>query len=509
MTGQRQSNRGGSSAGLLAGLSWTASAQVGVQMVTFVAGVVLARLLAPSDFGVLSMALAYTTFLWLLGQAGFNSAIVFHDDITDVDLCTMYWANFGLNALLFVVAFACAPLAATFFHTAALTPVVWVASLQLLVSALGGVQRTLLEKRLQFSLLARNQLLAALAYAVSAVIMAYAGLGVWALVISTVLRDFVDAGLAAFHAKWFPRLAFGRASFKKLLSYGSKVWAGNVLFYGQENIDNLVVGRVLGPTTLGFYSQGFRLANFPRYFYVGVVSRVMFPSLSSSKDEPETVKRTFLQFNGFSVLVAGGLCLGLALVAPEFILVVYGQKWLPSVPLLQVLAVAAAVYSASHLCAPVLQAVGRPGDWTRAVLGSSIVLLIGSIAGALYAGAVGVSYSVLVSASVSYVLAQRAVVRTLAVRANEYIGALVPALVSVAAMTLAVLSWRWAGQTALPVGTVAWLVVAIVLGGIVLVASYGLLNPEARAILRRRGSVAEPGVAATPSAAEVKLEDAS
>lgn len=509
MTGQRQPNRGGLSKGLLAGLSWTASAQVGVQVVTFAAGVVLARILAPSDFGVLSMALAYTTFLWLLGQAGFNSAIVFHDDVSDLDLCTMYWANFGLNMLLFAVAAAGAPLAAAFFHTSSLTSVVWVSSLSLVVSALGGVQRTLLEKRLQFSLLARNQLFAAVVYAASAVVMAWAGMGVWALVISTVLRDVADGALAAVQARWLPRLAFGRESFGRLLSYGSKVWAGNVLFYGQENIDKLVVGRMLGPMGLGFYSQAFRLGNFPRYFYVGIVTRVMFPSLSSSRDEPGTAKRTFLEFNGFSILVAGGLCLGLALVAPEFISVVLGEKWMPSVPLLEVLAIAAAVYSASHLCAPVLQAMGRPGDWTRSVLGSSAVLLIGSIAGAHFLGAIGVSYSVLISATVSFVLAQRAVVRVLDVRAGEYFGSVAPALTAVAAMAGVVVAWRWVGGNVLAVGTAVWLVAAIVLGGVALVVSFGLMRPEARAMLKRKNGSAVVDAAIGPRSAEIDLEDAS
>ncbi len=102
-----------------------------------------------------------------------------------------------------------------------------------------------------------------------------------------------------------------------MFGYGSRVWAGNVVFYGQENIDNLVVGRILGATPLGYYSFAFRLANVPRYFFAGVISRVMFPSFSSDKGHAAVLKQAYLRINSYSVLIALGLCTGLAWWRPS------------------------------------------------------------------------------------------------------------------------------------------------------------------------------------------------
>lgn len=465
---------------LLGGLSWTALSQVASQLVTFLAGVLLARLLLPSDFGILSMALAYVGFLWLVGQAGFNSAIVYLDDVDDADLCTMYWASLALDLLLFAVAVLLAPQIAGFFRTARIVPVVRVASLLLVVAALGGVQKALLEKRLDFRRLAKNQFIGSLAYAACALVLALLGMGVWALVVGKVIGDAVDAALAVVATRWLPKAAFSRASFRRLFEYGSRVWAANVLFYGQENIDNLVVGRMLGATPLGYYSFAFRIGNVPRYFFAGVIGRVMFPSFSSGKGQPALLKRAFLRINAYSILIAGGLCVGLALVAPEFVRVVYGPKWVPSIRVLGVLAVAAGIYCASQVTAPVLMAMGRPGLHARVVLGSSCVLLIGALIGARYYGILGVAFGVLASVTVAFGLAQYLASRMLAVHGGEYAREVAPPILAIAVMSFAVVAWRWFGEDILHMDKAVWLVLAIILGGAVLVASFVLADPGTR-----------------------------
>lgn len=464
---------------LLGGLSWTVSSQLASQVVTFVVGVLLARLLVPSDFGILSMALAYVGFLWLLGQAGFNSAIVYLDDIRDVDLCTMYWANLAINLVLFGVALVLAPLIAQFFQTQEVVPVVRVASLLLVVSALGGVQRTLLEKRMDFRRLARNQLAGSLVYAVTAATMALAGMGVWALVVGRLLGDAMDSALGVISTRWLPKMVFSRTSLSRLFRYGSRVWLGNVLFYGQENIDNLVVGRLLGATPLGYYSFAFRLANVPRYFFAGVVNRVMFPSFSSDREQPQLLKRAFLRVNSYSILIAGGLSLGLALVAPEVVAVVYGPKWVPAIAALSILSVAAGIYCASQVTVPVLLAMGRPGLHAKVVFGSSTVLLVCALAGARYYGIEGVALGVLAAATVAFGAAQFSVARILTVRGEEYRHAVLPPLMALTSMSIVVEGWRWLGLGAMGLGPTVWLIAAIALGAMALVGGFILTDPAA------------------------------
>lgn len=451
----------------ITGLSWTAGAQVASQLVTFGAGVLLARLLSPNDFGVVAMAMVYTTFVWILGQTGFNSAIVYLDDVSEADLCTMYWANLGTNALLFAGAAALSPLVGSFFRNQQVVPVVIVASSGLVAAALGGVQRTLLEKRLEFRTLARNQFVASSAYAVAAVIMALSGMGVWALVLGRLLEQATDSALAAISAGWRPKLAFSRGSLWRLAGYGSKVWAGNLLFYGQENLDNLIVGRFLGATPLGYYSMAFRLANVPRWIYSGVVGRVMFPSFSSGKEELSLLRKTYLRISSYSVLIAVGLCTGLALVAEEFVGVVYGAKWLPAVAPLRILAVAAGIYCVGQVAGPVLLAMGKPGLQTALVFGSSSMLLGGALVGIRW-GITGVALAVLAAVTVAFVLGQAFVIATLKIRGREYAPAVLGPLLAVAAMVLAVVFWSWLGKDVLGIHGALWLVAAVSIGALAL-----------------------------------------
>jgi O-antigen/teichoic acid export membrane protein len=447
----------------LGGLSWTAGAQLASQIVTFLAGVLLARLLAPSQFGVVAMAVVYTTFVGLLAEMGFTAAIVYFDDVTDADLCTMYWVNLGTNLLLFVAALFLAPLVGVFFHDPAVVPVVKVASLVLVVSALAGVQRTLLGKRMDFRRLARNRFAGSVAYAIASVVMALAGFGVWALVIGRIIEMGTDSALAAFTSDWRPKLAFSLVSLRRLLSYGGRVWAGNMLYYGQENIDNLVVGRVLGATPLGFYSLAFRVANVPRYFFSGVVGSVMFPSFSSGRGEPAVLKAMYLRICSYAMLIAVGLGTGLALVSQEFVHVVYGPKWLPAVPVMRVLAIAAGVYCVSQVVGPVLLALGRPGLQTSLLLGSSAVLLAGASVGVRW-GIAGVAVAVLAAVTVAFGLGQVFVIRQLDIGLGEYRRAMTPPLAAITVMSIAVLAWHWLGQRVLGIGDATWLALAIALG---------------------------------------------
>lgn len=465
------------------GLSWSAGAQLASQVVTFGAGVLLARLLSPTDFGVVGMAMVYTSFVWILGQTGFNAAIVYMKDVSDADLNTMYWANLTVNLLLLAAAVAISPLVGRFFQNPEVVPVVAVASIGLVASALGGVQRTLLEKRLEFKRLARNGFLASLSYAVVAVVMALAGFGVWALVVGRLVEQGIESLLAVFSVKWWPRFTFSRDSFMRLFGYGSRVWAGNMLFYGQENIDNLVVGRVLGATPLGYYSLAFRLANVPRWLFLGVVERVMFPSFSAGREQMGELRKTYLRIISYSVLVAVSLCAGMALVAREFVVVVYGVKWVPSVGPLRVLAIAGGLYCVSQATGPVLWAMGKPGLRVKLLSVSTLVLLIGAVTGSAW-GVIGVAYGVLAAVLVGLGLGQYLVLRTLGIEPGSLLAEVAKPTGAIAFMALVVWAWRWLGLELLRLADPVWLVAAVVLGASALVgALVGMRAPHVTDVL--------------------------
>ena len=452
------------------------------------------------------MALVYTTLVSLLGEMGFNAAVIYFEDATEADLSTMYWTNLGANTLLFAAAFVLAPLVGRFFHDPAVVPIVKVASLGLVLSALGGVQRALLGKKMEFRLLARNRFVGSIVYAIVAVAMALYGMGVWALVVGRLLEQATDSALDVFSAKWWPRRVFSVPSLRRLFAYSSHVWAGNMLYYGQENIDNLVVGRVLGATSLGYYSLAFRLANVPRWFFTGVVGSVMFPSFSSSKGQPLMLKKVYLQVCAYAILIALGLGTGMALVARGFVQVVYGSKWLPAAFSLRVLAIAAGIYCVSQIAGPVLLALGRPGLQSGLLLGSSCVLLAGALVGVRW-GIGGVALSVLLAVGVAFGLGQLFVIRELRISGGEYRRAVAPPLLAIMVMTLAVLTWQWAGRSMFELGDAVWLVLDIVVGAAALGLGLVLVKaPQLADIMAIAGRRKSPeGVWRTPEARRSKL----
>jgi O-antigen/teichoic acid export membrane protein len=460
-------------AGFIGGVSWIGGAQIASQVLTFLAGVLLARLLMPKDFGLIGMALVYTSLIRLLGQVGFSAAVIHRQDLTDNDLSTMYWASLAISVLLYGLAVAFAPAVAAFFRDARLTRVIEVSSIAFIVSAIGGVQRVLLEKQMRFRRLAANELIASGVYAFVSTAMALTGFGVWSLVVSRLAEQVVDSTFAWFTTGWSPRLEFSTASLRRSLGYGSRVWGSNVLYYGQENVDNLVVGRVLGATSLGFYSMAFRLANVPRWFLINVVFRVMFPALSSAQSDHDLLRRAYLKISSYVTLTAMGLCAGLAMVAPEFVQVVYGAKWLPAVRPLQILAVAAAVYSIGQAAGPALLSLGRPGLQLRIGFVSTTCLVVAALIGVRW-GTVGVATAVLLAVTVGCVMGQTVVLGELHIKLRSYLRALAPPLVATATMVGVLWAWRFAGRGMLGMGPFMWLVSAVAIGAVVFIGTLAI-----------------------------------
>lgn len=351
----------------------------------------------------------------------------------------------------------------------------------------------MLEKRMRFRRLAVNELVAAAAYAVVATGMALMGCGVWSLVVGRLVEQAVDSTFAWFTSGWSPRFAFSTPSLRSSMAYGSRVWGSNLVYFGQENVDNLVVGRVLGATGLGFYSFAFRIANVPRWFLMSVVGRVMFPAFSSAQEDRELLGRAYLKVAGYVTLIALGLCVGLALVGPEFVQLVYGAKWIPSVRPLQILAVSAAVYSIGQVAAPVLLALGRPGLQLRIGLVSTVVLIVAALVGVRW-GTVGVAIAVLLAASVGCAVAQVTVCGELRIGTRSYARALAPPICATATMVVGLWAWRMVGIGMLGMGALAWMVLAIALGAALFLGTLILVRApqigDALAYIRARRRVA-------------------
>ena len=448
------------------GVSWTATSQVVTQVVTFAATVVLARLLAPAQFGIVGMAALFTGLVTILGEIGLGAALIHRQDVSDAELNTVFWSGLGVGTIAFGLSLLFAPVAGWFFRNDAVVAVIRVYAMVFVVDALGAVQRVLLTKEMRFDRLARIEIAAAVAYGVAAVALALAGAGVWAIVIGQIVRSGAESALLWFFESWRPRLEFSREAFKRLFGFGASVWAFNFVNYGRENVDNLAVGRMLGAASLGLYAFAYNTSSLPRRQLMNVVGRVTFPAFASVKDDDALLRRTYIKVVRYTSLVAFPALVGLALVAPEFIPVVYGSKWNAAIVPLQLLCGAGMLYSIGSTVGSIYLAKGRPDIQFWGGVAVLPILAIIVIVATRW-GIVGVATGILVYAITTLLISQSLANPLIGLPMLTFLRALVPATSACLVMATAVTVFRYFTLSRGVIGPVVFLVIAIVLGAAV------------------------------------------
>ncbi len=474
---------------MLSGFSWTAVSQGLSQLVLFLTTVVLARLLSPTDFGVVGMAALYTGLVAVLGQIGMGAAIIHRQDIGQIELDTVFWTGLGAGLFVALVSFILAPAAGWFFHTPLVVVLIRVSSIVFVIDSLGAVHRVLMNKELAFSRLAKAEVSAQFAYGLAAVALAVGGAGVWAIVLGQVVRAVVEVTLLWRVEPWRPRREFSREAFGGLFGFGVRVWAFNFVDYIRENVDNLAVGRLLGTTALGFYAFAYNTANFPRRQLQNVVGRVTFPAFAKAQNDNALLRRTYLKVIRYISLLVFPMLTGLALVAPELIPIVYGDKWIPAVVPLQLLCGAHMLYSLGSNVGAVYLAKGRPDLQLKFGL-FALVWLVTVVVVVARFGLVAVAAGILVYTMGSLLVGQAFANPLIELKMRDYLKALVPASLGCMIMAIAVIALRKSLLDPGMLSRLPWLLLAIVVGAAVYIGAILLFRPpeveEVRGVVRAR-----------------------
>jgi len=444
---------------------WSALEKWFTRLGGFAVFLVLTRLLAPSDFGVVAAAGTVLGVAGLLVEAGLGKYLIHVSDVTRVMLSTVFWLSMGFAVAAALVTAAVAPWVADLFGSEQLVGVVRVLAVLVVVNTLAIVPVALLQKELRFRPLAVRRLWATAASVVVAVALALAGAGVWALVAQNATAAVVSTVVLMAHAPFRPRLEFSGAEARRALSYGGSVLGIESLSMLGRYADNVLVGVVLGPVALGYYTVGYRVLLILLEVLTSVTGAVALPLFARIRDDEAVLRRGFLSAVRMGSVVAFPVFAGLAAVAPVLVPVAFGRGWEPSVPVMQWLAVAGLVQCLTYFDRPLLLAVGRP----RLELGVTTVATVGNL----------VAFAVSVPFGITAVAAAYAVrnvlfwpVRLWALRSAgiplaDYGRAVLPAAVAAAACSgaaLAVVLW-------VPAAPLPRLVVAVVAGA----GAYALL----------------------------------
>jgi O-antigen/teichoic acid export membrane protein len=373
------------------GVVWSAAQKWGIRAITFLVQLILARLLLPEDFGLVAYAAVFTQFIALFVDAGFSDAIVQFSKIDREHLDTAFWVSVMTGVLISIVCFTGSDLIANLFHEPRLGLILRWLSPVFIFGGLNSVQGSLLRRQLAFKALTMRTLIAVLVSGTVAVILAFLGAGVWSLVARSLVGAIVSVITLWQVSKWRPSFHFSWKHFKELFSFGINITGGDIVDYFSTNADNFLIGYFLGTVALGYYSLAYNLLITLTDLLVTVPNIVAFPIFSKIQNDLDRFKTAFYEATQLQSFIAFPVFLGLLSVAPEAVRVLYTDKWMASVPVIQVLMATGITRSASFFYSSVFRASGKPswrfGIYTLTallnVVGFLIVVRMGIVAVAM------------------------------------------------------------------------------------------------------------------------------
>ncbi len=381
---------------VFSGIRWLVLKTAGVRLVSFVVLLVLVRLLEPAAFGLLALAALTVEFLQMFVVGGLTSAIVQRKVIEDQHLDTAFWANIVVAALAVTGLWLLADSIASLFGEPELGPVIKALSFLLVISGLTQVQVAILQRKLAFRFLAVRDLVAVPIGGVVGVSMAFAGFGVWSLVGRSLSKSLTKLILLWAATRWFPGLAVTRRHFSELFSFGASMLGYNMLTFVSRRSADLVIGYFLGATALGYFNVGSRFARMLTKAMAGTLGAVAWPAFSRLQDDITRLRKVFDTAGRSLALVVWPCFVGLSLLSADLVPIVFGTKWLPSVPVMQVVAFFGLLRSITLMNDNVMVALGKP-NWRLYLQTATTITVI--------SGLVVVADSGIVNVAVWYVTA--------------------------------------------------------------------------------------------------------
>ena len=345
---------------VITSLIWKFLERIGTQGVQFVVAIVLARLLAPADFGLIALVTVFIALANVFVQSGLNTALIQKKDADNLDFSTVFYASLAVAALLYGVLYVGAPLIADFYNgQTKLIPVIRVLGVILLMGAVNSVQEAYVARNMMFKKLFYRSICAIIPSGIFGVALAYLGYGIWALVGQQLMNSILICVIMWFTVKWRPQPVFSFARFRGLFSFGWKLLCSALLDTLYRNIRDLIIGKMFTPADLGFYNRG---DQFPKIIIANInasIQSVLLPSLSSVQDDKSRLKslaRRSIKTSAFLILP---MMAGLAAVAKPLTLVLLGEKWLPAVPFIQICCFSYAFWPIHTTNLSAINAIGR------------------------------------------------------------------------------------------------------------------------------------------------------
>ena len=319
------------------GVLWNAINTYANQGLAFVVGIVLARLLSPSDYGLVGMTGIFFAISGVFIDSGFGSALVQKKDRNEDDYCTVFYVNLTVSIFFYIILFIIAPYIAAFFEQPLLRDLTRVSALTLIINALVSTSRNKLYVAVDFKTTTKISITTTIIAGIIAMYCAYSGYGVWTFVIQGLVSAVISAILVFYFVKWIPKRKFSVASFKRLFGYGSKILVASLISVIYDNIYNFIIGKKFSAASLGQYTRANQYASFAGNTTASILQSVAFPILSEVQDDLPRLLKAYQRYIKMVAFFVFPFLMLLCGVAKPFVVFLITEKWLPCVIFLQIL----------------------------------------------------------------------------------------------------------------------------------------------------------------------------
>lgn len=451
---------------------WRFAERCGAQLVSFLVSVVLARILAPEDYGTIALVTVFTAILQVFVDSGLGTALIQKKDADDLDFSSVFYFNFAMCLVLYAGMFIVAPYIAIFYEDMTLTPVIRVLSLTIVISGVKGIQQAYVSRNMLFKRFFFSTIGGTIFSAFLGIGLAFSGYGVWALVAQQLSNTMIDTLILWITVKWRPQKEFSLKRLRTLFSYGWKLLASSLLDTVYNNLQNLIIGKMYSSADLAYYNQGDK---FPKIIVTNIntsIDSVLLPTMSNEQDDRKRIKSMTRRAIKTSTYVMAPLMMGLAFCAESIVKIVLTDKWLPCVPFLRLFCISYMFWPVHTANLNAIKAMGRSDWFLKLEIVKKIVGLF-FLLSSMWFGVMAMAYSLLLSSILSQVINAWPNRQLLGYGYLEQVRDFAPGILLAVGMGIGVYFIGF-----LPLPTIITLVIQIIAGAAIYIVASALLKLE-------------------------------
>jgi O-antigen/teichoic acid export membrane protein len=419
----------------ISGILWSLGQQFIIKIIGFLIMIVLARILAPAEFGLIAMLSLFIAIGNSLMDSGLGSSLIRTNDADNRDYSTVFYFNLGGSILIYFLLYLVAPLISGFYHQPELIKVIRVYAVIIIINAFYSVQSTLLVKDMNFRLQTNIQVPAAIGGGILGIIMAKMGYGVWSLVWMSLFNSFLSTVMHWTFSKWRPDFIIDKARFKQHFNFGYKMALSGLIETIHQNLYTLIIGRLYSVTQLGLYSRADQVSQLPISNISAAISKVTFPMFSEIAQDNARLKMVYKKMMQQVIFWNAPILIYLCIVAEPLFIFLLTDKWLPAVPYFQILCLAGIIYPLHSYNLNILKVKGRSDLILKLEIIKKTMSVIGIIS-VIPFGIYGLLYFQLLFNCIGYYINSIYSGRSINYPATEQIADILPTLVLSAAAGL-------------------------------------------------------------------------